>query len=183
MVPLVVEQLPDWLSRGSVDLAISVADLPEMFERTLVKRQRYMVLMSESHPLANEQLTLSSYADAPRAVVAGDSGATLLRAAEERAGVHALPTLAVGHFATLPQLLTGDSPFIAAAPGTIADEWASGWGLHQAPLPFPMDPIELVLYRRQTSQHLGALDWFHQQVAREVTTSRGQFGALRGDAT
>jgi len=67
---------------------------------------------------------------------------------------------------------------VATIPETIAKGWASSLPVVALELPFEMEPIEIVLYRRRTSQDIGAPDWFHRAVARAVAGSPGEFSAI-----
>lgn len=179
VVALDVDQLPDWLARGTVDLAITPADLPGAFERTIIKRQAYVVVMPAAHPLADRQLTMSRYSAASRVEVVSDSGIPLLEAAARRAGLSAEPVLRVQHFATLPQLLAGNPELIATIPEAIANGWATGLPLVIRELPFDMPPVELRLYQRRTTHHMSALSWFFATVAEAIAGSEGEFSSIQ----
>lgn len=174
--------LPDWLARGTVDLAITTATMPAAFDRVLVKSQPYAAVMSTSNPLAGGALDLDTYAQATHVTVASDSGRPMLEAAQRRAGVVIQPQVAVSHFATLPPVLAADPGLVATLPDMIAAGWAQTWPISLSPLPFDMPPVELYLYRRATSQQTGALDWLFATVARAVRGSTGQFFVIHGDA-
>lgn len=181
VVPADPERLPEQLSRGSIDLAITPALLPAAFESTVIKRQSYGVAVSSDNPLAHGTLTLRRYAGAAHLRVAGDSGIGLLDAALARAGVALTPRVVVGRVAALPVALAGDTELVATVPDTIAEGWAATWPLTVRPLPFPMEPVSVRLYRRHTTQHSAALDWCYDTVARAIRGSSGQFSVIHGD--
>ncbi|WP_179491528.1 LysR family transcriptional regulator [Microbacterium immunditiarum] len=182
VVPIQVDALSDWLSRGTVDLAITTASVPGRFVRSQLKSQPYAVVMSASHPLAEGTLDLDAYVSAAHATVSGDSGAPMLAAAERRAGIVVEPEVALRHITALPPVLAASRDLIATAPDTIAQGWASTWPLVVRPLPFEMPPVGVFLYRRSTTQHTAALDWLYDTVARAVAGSSGQFFVIHGDA-
>lgn len=184
VVPLDVDELPTWLGRGTVDLAITTAGLGGGFERVLLKSQGYGVAMSATNPLADPSraLDLAAYTGAPHLTVASDSGASVLAAAQRRAGVVIEPQIAVRHIATLPATLAASRELIASVPDTIAAGWATSWPLVIRPLPFEMPAVELCLYRRATTQHAASLDWLYTTVAQAVQGSSGQFFVIHGDA-
>lgn len=182
VVPMDVEALPEWLGRGTVDLAITPSAVPGGFERVGLKTQGYGAVMSRRHPLAEGEITLADYAAAAHAVVASDSGAPALDAARRRAGIEIEPRVALQQFASLPPLLAGDRALVATMPDTIAEGWAHTWPLVVRPLPFEMPPVEVRLYRRSTTQHAAALDWLFDTVARAVRGSSGRFQVIHGDA-
>ncbi|MGH3252124.1 MAG: LysR substrate-binding domain-containing protein [Trebonia sp.] len=181
VVPLIPEDLPEWLIRGSIDLAVTPAELPSSFERTQVKRQGYGVVMSSRNPLATKPLTLETYRRASHVDVAGDSGASLLEAARRMADVLVEPLVAVQRFATLPQLLTRSEELIATIPESIAAGWATTWPITIRELPFDMPAIELRLYKRRTTRATGALDWFYAIAARAIEGSAGEFSTIHAD--
>lgn len=183
VVHLESAELESWLRRGTVDLAISPLELSSDFARALVKRERYGVAMSSSNVLADGDMTVDAYAACARASVESDSGAHLLEAAHRRIGGTRPALVSVQHFATLPPLLSRSDELIATIPETIAAGWAESWPIVMRELPFEMDAIELNLYRRATSQHAGALDWFFSVVAKTIAGSGGEFTVIQGDAS
>ncbi|MGO2110676.1 MAG: LysR substrate-binding domain-containing protein [Pseudoclavibacter sp.] len=179
VVPLDAERLTEQLQRGTVDLAITPADLPSEFERVVVKTQAYVVAMSRDHPLAAGRLTPERFVAADHVVVAGDSGLPVVEAAMRRAELAVEPLVRVQHVTTLPHLLVDTPSLIATVPESIAQGWAATLPLALRPLPFPLPPVELRLYRRRTSQHAGALAWFAQTVAEAIAGTTGEFDSIR----
>ncbi|WP_188726280.1 LysR family transcriptional regulator [Pseudoclavibacter endophyticus] len=179
VVPLDVERLEEWLQRGTVDLAVTPADLPGEFERLIVKDQAYVAAMSSAHPLATLDLTPERFLGADHVVVAGDSGLPLVEAAMRRAGLTLEPLVRVQHFATLPHLLVDTPRLIATVPASIAQGWAATLPLTLHKLPFPLAPVALRLYQRRTSQHAGALAWFATTVAQAIAGTTGEFDSIR----
>lgn len=178
VVSMIQDALPEWLSRGSIDLAVTPAQLPGAFERMHVKRQGYVVAMSSKNALSSQPLTPESYQTALHVAVASDSGTPLLEAAKQRADVAVEPLVTVQHFATLPQLLAHSDELLATIPEAIASGWSRTWPIVIRELPFEMSSIELSLYRRRTTQQPGALDWFYATVARAIQGSAGEFSAI-----
>jgi DNA-binding transcriptional LysR family regulator len=180
-VPLDVEQLPDWLAQGTIDLAVTSSPVAGGFPHVVLKSQAYSVLMSRNHPLAGRELTRDEYIAADQVVVAGDSGLPRLEAALRRAGAVLRSDVVLNHFASLPALLAASPTLIATVPDTIGSGWAQSWPLVIAPLPLDMQPVEVCLYRRTTTQQLGALDWLYDTVVRAVRGTQGEFFAIHGD--
>ena len=181
-VPLDVQQLPDWLAQGTIDLAVTSSPVAGGFAHVVLKSQAYGVLMSRDHPLAGAELTLHDYIAADQVVVAGDSGLPRLEAALHRTGAVLRSDVVLHHFASLPALLAASPDLIATVPDTIGGGWAQSWPLVVAPLPLDMQPVEVCLYRRTTTQQLGALDWLYDTVVRAVRGTQGEFFAIHGDA-
>ncbi|GAA1470482.1 LysR family transcriptional regulator [Microbacterium thalassium] len=182
VVPLDVDALPEWLSRGTVDLAVTTATIAGGFERRVLKSQGYAVVMSEANPLAAEPVDLRAYASAQHVTASEDSGAPLLAIAQRRAGLAVDPVIALRHVTTLPAVLAASRDLIATVPDTIAEGWATTWPLVVQPLPFDMPPVEVSLYRRSTTQHMAALDWLYATVAYAIEGSSGRFFVIHGDA-
>ena len=88
----------------------------------------------------------------------------------------------LNHFASLPSLLAASPDLIATVPDTIATGWAQSWPLIVRPLPLDMQAVEVCLYRRTTTQQLGALDWLYDTVVRAVRGTHGEFFAIHGEA-
>lgn len=181
VVALEIDALSEQLDRGTVDLAVTAADLSGRFPGTFVKSQAYGVVMSAANPLAHGPLTLAAYRDAARVTVASDSGAGMLDAAHARAGGLPPPLLSVQHFATLPLLLSRSTELIATIPVSIAEGWAASWPLVIRDPPLALPPLALSLYRRRTSQHPAALEWFAATVSRAIARSTGEFAVIHGD--
>lgn len=182
VVPMNVRELPEWLGRGTVDLAVTPSPVPGRFEKVVLKSQGYGVVMSTKHPLATGKLGLEAYANANHVVVASDSGASAIDQALHRAGIAIEPRIASNHFAALPPLIAASTDLVATMPDTIAEGWAQTWPLVVRALPFDMPAIDVSLYRRSTTQHTAALDWLFAAVAHAIRGSSGRFQVIHGDA-
>lgn len=178
VVSLDLELLPDWLARGTVDLAVTSLPISGAFEHQVLKSERYAVLMGEDHPLTAPPLTLEDYLKADHAVVAGDSGRPALDAALGRLGAPIQPAVSVRHFASLPPLLSAPNRLIATVPASIARGWAETWPVVLRDLPFELPGVEISLLKRTTSQHTAALDWFHGTVLRALRGDPGEFSSI-----
>ncbi|MFH8253156.1 LysR family transcriptional regulator [Microbacterium sp. B2969] len=181
VVALAPAQVSEWLSRGIVDLAISPAELSGAFERRVVKREGYSVVMSTINRWAALPLTTETYAALPHAAVTSDSGAPLIDVARERAGITVTPIVTVQHFAALPRLITESTELVATIPEAIARGWATTWPLAVHPVPFEMAPIELRLYRRSATHHTGAIDWLFATVARALEGTPAEFSTIHAE--
>lgn len=181
VVPIDDELLPEWLVRGVVDLAVTPRQLGGDFPSTVLKTQRYGVVMSTRHPFADVPYGLDDFLAGEHISVAEDSGARDVQAALQRAGGRVAPRIRLNHYASLPPLVARSDRFVATVPDTIARGWAREWPLVVKPLPFEMAPLEVRLYRRLTTQHLDALEWLYDTVARAIHGSHGQFFVIHGD--
>lgn len=180
VVPLDVERLPEWLSRGSVDLAVTSSRVAGDFPHAVLKSQGYAILMAQQHPLAHGDVSLDAYLNATHVVVAGDSGRPNLRTALSRLGASLNEPVRVNHFASIPPLLAARPDMIATVPDTIGAGWAMSWPLVVRDLPFEMAGVDVSLYRRTTAQHSAALDWAFDTVRRTISGTHGEFFAIHG---
>ncbi|WP_313816213.1 LysR family transcriptional regulator [Citricoccus sp.] len=178
VISLDLDLVPDWLTRGTVDLAVTSLPISGAFDHQVLKSERYAVLMGEDHPLAAPPLTLEAYLKADHAVVAGDSGRPALDAALRRFGAPIHPAVSVRHFASLPSLLSAPNHLLATVPASIARGWAETWPVVLRDLPFELPGVEISLLKRTTSQHTAALDWFHGTVLHALRGDPGEFSSI-----
>jgi len=182
-VPLDVQTLPEWLSQGTIDLAVTSSPVAGGFEHVVLKSQAYAVLMSRDHRFAaGDSMTFEEYVAADQVVVAGDSGLPRLESALRRSGTALRSDVVLNHFASLPSLLAASPDLIATVPDTIAAGWAQSWPLTVRPLPLEMQAVEVCVYRRTTTQQLGALDWLYDTVVHAVRGTHGEFFAIHAGA-
>lgn len=181
VVPMDVDALPEWLARGTVDLAITPRHIAGDFPSTVLKTQRYGVVMSTENPHARGPYGLEDFLAGEHISVVEDSGAHEVQAALHRAGGRVDPRVRLNHYASLPPLVARSRRFVAIVPDTIGRGWAREWPLVVKPLPFDMAPLELRLFRRVTTQHAAALDWLYDTVAGAIRGLDGQFFVIHGD--
>lgn len=175
VVPLDVRALPEWLARGFVDLAIASTPPPGDFVGTILKSERYVLLMSSEHPLAaRPQISRHAFLSARHLMTSSDSAAPGVGAALERAGLGIVPSLTVGHTSALPGLLHA-GPWVTVVPSSLAQNWMPTWPLVVRPLPVDLAPIQVRLFARTTSHESAALDWFRRAVTEAVHTAPQQF--------
>ena len=180
VVAIAPDNLNGWLNRGNIDVAITPADVPGMFERIHIKWENYAVIMSKQSALPEGPMSAENYQSSLRVVVEGDTAATLIEAAQRRAGIVVSPTVVVQHFATLPQLISENPQLIALVPGSIAEGWATHWPLRIEAPPYTVPTVELNLYRRQSSENTAALDWLFNTIGEAVSGHAGDFASIRG---
>ncbi|MFV0373945.1 LysR family transcriptional regulator [Microbacterium sp.] len=171
--------LVDDLTRGSIDAAVTSAQLGHELPFRVVKHEGYTLAMSPRHRFAGGSIDQAAYCRARRVRVASDSSVDLLDAAHQRVEGMVAPTLSVQHFASVPSLLTADDDLVAVLPETLADGWAATWSLATARPPFELPAAQLRLYRRNTTQQPAALEWFFDAVAGQISGDPGAFTAIR----
>jgi len=177
VVPLNVSALPEWLTRGKVDLAIASTPPQGDFVGELVKSEHYVLLLSEAHPLARRaRINRQQFLGAPHVVATGDSAAPEIDSLLARAGLHITPSLVVSHLSALPRLLH-PGPRVAIVPASLAEDWVEAWPLVARPLPVEIDPVEVRLYARSTSNESSALRWFQRTVKDAIRSAPKHFGS------
>ncbi|WP_417564730.1 LysR family transcriptional regulator [Microbacterium sp.] len=164
--------MADTLARGVVDVAINSAIVPGGFQTWTLKREKYVVVMSESNPLAAAELDLDTYRAAAHAVVTGESGHSNIELAARSFGGTREPVAVMNHFAALPPLLCSTN-LIATMPHSLAVWWAQEWPLALRDLPFPFDPVQVRLYMRSAHQEASSLLWFRDIVLAATEAESG----------
>ncbi|MCF2585803.1 LysR family transcriptional regulator [Brevibacterium sp. UCMA 11752] len=178
VVPIDVSQLSAWLSRGTIDLAISPMLPNGSLDQRLLKIEDYVALLNQNNELATGELTVQQLLDSERAVVTGDSGSLNLQTGLNRMGSGSGKVVTVHRFSSIPPLLSACEKVLAIVPESIAEGWAATWPLTWRPLPFDLPPTEISLLRRMTLQHTSALDWLHQKVLRTLSGKQGEFSSI-----
>lgn len=178
VVPIDMSQLTAWLSRGTIDLAISPMLPNDDFDQRLLKTENYVALMNQNNNLSASELSVAEFLDSERAIVAGDSGASNLQTALTRVGGGGQSAVTVHRFSSLPPLLSVCESLLAIVPESIARGWSATWPLTWRPLPFELPPAEISLLRRMTLQHTSALDWLHKTVLRALSGQPGEFSSI-----
>jgi DNA-binding transcriptional LysR family regulator len=178
VVSIDMSQLAAWLSRGTIDLAISPMLPDGNFDQRLLKVENYVALMHQNNFFATGELTVTELLRAERAIIAGDSGRPNLQAALAQVGGSWEGMVTVHRFSTLPPLLSVCESLLAIVPESIADGWTATWPLTWRPLPFDLPPAEISLLRRTTLQHTSALDWLHRTVWRTLSGEPGEFSSI-----
>ncbi len=177
VVPLDVHALPEWLVRGRIDLAIASTAPSGNFIGRILKSERYVMLLSRSHPLASRALiTREDFVNAQHLMTTSDSAAPGVGAALERVGLGVTPGLVVGHTSALPGLLHA-GPWVTVVPSSLAENWMPTWPLVTRDLPVELAPIDVQLYARSTSHESAALRWFHDTVVKAAHAAPDRFWA------
>ena len=169
------------LNRGNLDVAISPMELPGISDFILLKKQSYVLILSPKNPFAEKPLTSADYAQASRVEVISDSGNEMLAAVHRRIPGLRKPVARIQHFATLASIISGNSNLMAAVPEAIAVGWSNHSDIILKKLPFKMEPINLRMYRRMTSDARPALDWFFKVVSDAVRSHSAHFETIGGD--
>lgn len=164
-------RLPNQLTHGLVDLAVTSTALPGSFERVTLKMEPYALLMRANHPLAEAEIDVPAYAAARHIGVLGDSGRPNVEAALDRIGGAPIPSVTVNNFSALPLTLVS-TDLVGTVPRSVAEEWFQTWPLTIRELPFHVDPIAVRLYTRTTHRDAASLAWFRATVLDAVSTVR-----------
>ncbi|OAV61580.1 LysR family transcriptional regulator [Enteractinococcus helveticum] len=167
-VALEPERTEQWLQSGYVDVAISSQVLSNHFERTAIKEQTFSIVMSHRHALANDEFTVSKYAQASRVLLAGDSSLEVLPEAEKRAGIFSTPRIIIQRYATLMPLLEQHPTLLAVIPTSMAHGWAKKFPIVVHQLPFAMEAFRLFVYMRTQTHDASGLKWFYDVVTKST---------------
>lgn len=177
-VSLDTDHVAELLRRGSIDIAVAPVDIPGDLRRTSVKKQGYRLVMSASHPLAEQELTLKELVALPRIVIPSDSGSAQLDAVQRGSDVYREPAVVARHFASVPSIIRSQPDLITIVPESIGDGWARVWPFVVKELPFAMPPVELSIYQRSTSHDQESLEWLTQAILRAIVTLPEHFETL-----
>lgn len=158
------------LADGAVDIAVgSFPQLPDsLFQQRLFDR-RYVAVVTHTHPLAGQQLSLRAFAAVPQIVVPGSIG--LHKHIDDVLAQHGLARsecLEMPSFLMVPPLLANGA-FLTVMPAQLADAFAQRWPFVQLPLPFSELPVSTVrmCWHRRLHEDAGAR-WLRQVIAGEL---------------
>ncbi|NKX54714.1 LysR family transcriptional regulator [Arthrobacter mobilis] len=163
VVPMEIELLAEWLTKGSVDAAIASWPIRGAFNSTLLKAEKYVCLLRADYPLSNGAITLEQFAEAGHAIVARTTGHQLPETVMDSLGIVRRATVTVHHFAVLPHIVS-ECNLVAIAPESMARGWLQKWPLKTAELPFEVPALEVTLHLRTAERESPALAWFQRTV-------------------
>jgi DNA-binding transcriptional LysR family regulator len=159
----------DEMEAGTVDLAIGL--IPNLkggfFQRRLFK-QRYVCVMSRTHPLGRKKtLSMKDFAAAEHAViVAAGTGHGQIDGIIERAGVARNVRLTVPHFAAIGHILAG-SELIATVPQALADRICEPFHLVEFAHPVPLPEITINVFWHAKFHRDPANKWLRETISLE----------------
>jgi len=180
---LVIEQIP-WedvpaaLATGGVDLAIgSLPMLKGREHRRSLRRERYVVVMCQKHPLARSRLTLVDYAQATHfAIDAPSSGHRLIESMLLAEGVIRRIGLTVSHYLAAEQVLSG-SDYLLTLPEVAVQAFHDPTAFVIQPVPVGLASFDVNLYWHERASSDPAVQWLKEELIRCASTRRGKADA------
>jgi DNA-binding transcriptional LysR family regulator len=164
------------MEEGTVDLAVGYfPDLvKEVYYQQRLFSQPFVCLMNAKRELPGGRLTLKAFLEASHAVVRpqGRSQEVFERKLEER-GLARRVALSIPHFMSVPFVVM-TSDLIATVPEAVAESFARMAGLKVAPLPLPMDKVDLKQHWHARFHRDPANQWLRRLFVRE-------FGSLENE--
>lgn len=148
------------LRDANIDLAMGffATGVPEIDYRDL-RREGYLVVARQNHPLMDGPLTLEAYCQAEHVLVAADGSTrgivddTLARTGHQRKVVLSLPQF-------LPTLaMVSQSDTIATLPGTIVRRYAAAFDLQFAPPPLEIRTFDIRILTHVRDRRNAAVQW------------------------
>lgn len=146
------DTLRDAMEKGEVDIAVGL--LPSLqgnfFHRRML-RQRYVLCMRSTHPLAHEQWSKADFLKQDHVVVhAAGTGHNAIDTLMVRSGLLRRVRLTLPHFMAVGPILS-ESNLVATLPQSLAKILHEPYGLVSAEHPVPIPPVNIDLFwhRRQ----------------------------------
>jgi len=142
--PLAFDSIGEQFARGRFDLAISTPGfVPSELESMVLMRERYVLAMCASHPLARKRrITLNDFCRYKHIVVSPSGGGFTgpIDDALAGRGRRRDVTLSVPSFSLVPDLLRG-SELLCTTPERMVRDHDD---IHVGSGPFPREPIDMI---------------------------------------
>lgn len=164
------------MRRGRADAAVAVrAELPADFNRTVMMRGEYVIVVREDHPMAKRRLTMKTYVSAEHVQVAplGTQGCCIVDDFLAEQGHERRVARKVSSF-WAAILLVSRTDYVASLPAAAVRAMSSFVNLKVMTPPFPLGGFDYELVWHKRSEEDPAERWFRQLVlecAKRVTAS------------
>lgn len=158
VLPLQVDQVGEWLASGKVDAAICRQPVPGIRSRVLI-HERYVCLLSSSHPRIDQQLSLEQFLAERHVAVTRTTGHGNVEDVLKSMGVERRISLHVPHFSVLSKIIPS-TDLLAVLPAQIARLFIHEGDLKMLELPFPVAEFAVSLNWHPNSDSSAALRWF-----------------------
>lgn len=167
VVPLQIEDVPEWLTAGQVNAVICSRPIElHSLERQTILRDRY-VCVARADTFDDGPIDLETFSKRKQVVVAGTSGHSLVEDILHQLNVTRKVALEVPHFSILPSILM-TSGFLSVLPIQIANQFAAGHNLAVRSLPFQVPDFNVSLYWHMHANRSPAQHWFCQALQEAV---------------
>ena len=170
VLPLQVDQVGEWLASGKVDAAICRQPVPGIRSRVLI-HERYVCLLSSSHPRIDQQLSLEQFLAERHVAVTRTTGHGNVEDVLKSMGVERRISLHVPHFSVLSKIIPS-TDLLAVLPAQIARLFIHEGDLKMLELPFPVAEFAVSLNWHPNSDSSAALRWFCDTITDAII--RGQ---------
>lgn len=166
VLPLQVDQVGEWLTRGKVDAAICRQPVSGTRSKVLL-HERYACLLSASHPRIGQHLSLEQFLAERHITVTRTTGHGEVEDVLNGMLVQRRISLHVPHFSVLPKIIPG-TDLLAVLPVQIARLFIHEGGLKMLELPFQVAEFDVSLNWHPNSDNSAALCWFCTTVAEAI---------------
>ncbi len=162
LVPLQHDQLLDQLTSQGADMAICrpTQAISPLHSEVLGKVSVFC-LLSQQHPLAQQELTLDDYLSLPHAMIAISDGVKAL--IDEALSQHSKPNMLLRAYHLEAALAIMDTlPLIITVPADLAYLVAKKYNLVVKKLPFRLTPFNYSLIWHSRCQHSPSQQWLRE---------------------
>ncbi|MFT4124200.1 MAG: LysR family transcriptional regulator [Microbacteriaceae bacterium] len=170
VVPLVMQDVGEWLRFGQVDAAVASTPIRGDVESAPLFEERYQCLVPSSVELGGGGLTMEQFLEAPYAVVSASAGHSAVEVALADLGHRLRSVVTLEHFASLPRIVE-TCGVMAIVPSGFVRAAAVSSPLRVVELPFAVPPFTVRLYwqaRRADSAQL----WLRELIRSAVRGER-----------
>lgn len=148
------------LKEGSTDFLIGFhPDAGEGLEATTLRTENYKVIAHRGHDLFSQELTLERYLEQRHVLVSHDASLKgIVDHILGEQGLHRDVVLAVPSFISALTILS-ESDLISTVPTSIADSFASRFGLRAALPPLDIRSFDISIFRHRRNMRDPMLSW------------------------
>jgi len=163
-VALDIEDIPDALATGALDIAVGfLPALHAPVRRKALFRDPYVCLMRKDHPRIQAKLTRKLFVEASHALVSYRGGHHVIEEALERAGLARRIVVRVPHFTVVPMMLQR-TDLILTLPRRVALVYERLGPFKSLPLPVPIAPADVGVHWHERFDADAGNRWLRQQV-------------------
>lgn len=173
VMPAYISDLTERLSRGQVDLAVTIPAFADTsLRRTLLFTERYVCIARRAHPLKKGRLSLDDFCRFPHVIVSPTGGSfsgPTDEALEER-GIRREVCLSVPSFHLMLEAVRSDD-LLALIPERFLRGKSAGLKLFEPPVPVP--DFDVIACWHQRQDHDPAQHWLRDQLIAAAKRTAG----------
>lgn len=168
-----LEELPQALAHGQIDLAVGVLpNLETGFRHEPLLEETYVCIVRDTHPVLRRKLTREAFAKLRHASFTSMNNAhRAIVETLERAGIRRHVAAEVPHFVVIP-ILIANSDLVVILPRTIAEWFSRFLDLRVLDLPFPLPSFEVRSHWHERRETDAGLRWLRGLVRDAVAALR-----------